>query len=322
MVARARRRDRSRDADQVHDADARSPGSASACSSHRSGGRCGHRGRGSAPCSRVAIAAPNLAWQVAHGWPSISFLRGQNARVRGDNPTTKYITDQLFSARPVRAGRVRRRRAPTVARCTRTRARAGRGHRRDRVPRVPRQGVLPTRRVPGPDRRGRGERRTWRRWRVVAIGLVVWAVGRTPDQPARAPREHDDRVEHRQGTRRLQRRAGLADGRRVDRARVPHGVPEPARAHSLILTQNYSQASAVNLLGARLRLPQAYSGHNTYWLWLPPHASIASVVAVGFTRPTSNAGSRASSRWARSPTTGTSTSRNATPGSTGARSRD
>src|SRR5207244_1548102 len=38
----------------------------------------------------VVIAAPNLAWQIAHGWPSVDFLRGQNARVRADNPTAKY----------------------------------------------------------------------------------------------------------------------------------------------------------------------------------------------------------------------------------------
>jgi hypothetical protein len=58
-------------------------------------------------------------------------------------------------------------------------------------------------------------------------------------------------------------------------------VPESER--SLVLTQNYSQASAVNLFGGRFGLPRVLSGHNTCWLWLPPRASIDTVVAVGFT---------------------------------------
>ena len=32
----------------------------------------------------------------------------------------------------------------------------------------------------------------------------------------------------------------------------------------------------------RSDLPRAWSGHNTYWLWWPRHASIDVVVAMGF----------------------------------------
>jgi len=60
-------------------------------------------------------------------------------------------------------------------------------------------------------------------------------------------------------------------------------VPEPERSKAILLTQNYSQASAVNLFGGRSGLPRALSGHNSYWLWLPPRVPIDTVVAVGFT---------------------------------------
>jgi len=60
-------------------------------------------------------------------------------------------------------------------------------------------------------------------------------------------------------------------------------VPAGERSQALIVTENYSQASAVDLLGGRFGLPHALSGHNSFWLWLPPRASIATVLAVGFT---------------------------------------
>ncbi len=59
-------------------------------------------------------------------------------------------------------------------------------------------------------------------------------------------------------------------------------VPARERPRTLVLTQNYAQASAVNLFGRTLGLPEARSGHNTYWMWLPTDASIDSVFTVGF----------------------------------------
>jgi hypothetical protein len=68
-------------------------------------------------------------------------------------------------------------------------------------------------------------------------------------------------------------------------ARTYDHLPAEARSHAIILTENYSQASAISLLGDRSRLPEALSGHNTYWLWLPADASIDTVLTVGFRPP-------------------------------------
>jgi 4-amino-4-deoxy-L-arabinose transferase-like glycosyltransferase len=231
----------------------------------------------------VAIAAPNLAWQIAHGWPSVSFLRGQNARVRGDNPTTKYITDQLFTLGPFvlvvcGAGLLRlwrgahERALALVAVTVEVVYLVFRG-----------KGYYPLDAFPILIAAGAVSVATWRRRRVVAIGLVAWAVVGLPISLPVLPqstmiRANIDKV-------RDDYSAELGWPTVV--ASIAHAyrrVPQPTRARSLILTQNYSQASAVNLLGGRIGLPQAYSGHNTYWLWLPAHASIDSVVAVGFTK--------------------------------------
>jgi hypothetical protein len=57
-------------------------------------------------------------------------------------------------------------------------------------------------------------------------------------------------------------------------------LPARQRADAVIFTSNYGEASAINILGQGTGLPQAVSGHNTYWWWGPgdPHAT--TVVAV------------------------------------------
>jgi 4-amino-4-deoxy-L-arabinose transferase-like glycosyltransferase len=55
------------------------------------------------------------------------------------------------------------------------------------------------------------------------------------------------------------------------------------RAHAVILTDDYSEASPLTLLGTDL--PPVYSGHNGYWSWGPPPADRTVVVHVGDWRP-------------------------------------
>ncbi|HVO64361.1 MAG TPA: hypothetical protein VMT53_25800 [Terriglobales bacterium] len=39
------------------------------------------------------------------------------------------------------------------------------------------------------------------------------------------------------------------------------------RSQTAILTNNYAQAAAVDLLGKKYGLPKAISGHENYWFW-------------------------------------------------------
>ena len=60
-------------------------------------------------------------------------------------------------------------------------------------------------------------------------------------------------------------------------------LPADQRAHAVILTNDYSEASPLVLLGRGL--PPVYSGHNSYWSWGPPPADRTTVVHVGDWRP-------------------------------------
>ena len=47
-------------------------------------------------------------------------------------------------------------------------------------------------------------------------------------------------------------------------ATVWRQIPAAERGHTAIFTGNYGEAGAIDLLGAPLRLPRAYSGHNGF----------------------------------------------------------
>jgi hypothetical protein len=57
-------------------------------------------------------------------------------------------------------------------------------------------------------------------------------------------------------------------------------LPTSQRASAVIFTNNYGEASAINVLGQGTGLPQAVSGHNTYWWWGPGNPQATTVVAV------------------------------------------
>jgi hypothetical protein len=64
---------------------------------------------------------------------------------------------------------------------------------------------------------------------------------------------------------------------------VVASLPADERAHAVVLTNDYSEASPLVLLGTGL--PPVYSGHNAYWAWGPPPADRTVVVHVGDWRP-------------------------------------
>ena len=51
--------------------------------------------------------------------------------------------------------------------------------------------------------------------------------------------------------------------------RVYNALPPDVRARTAIFAQNYGQAGAVDLFGAKYGLPKAISGHQSYFLWGP-----------------------------------------------------
>jgi hypothetical protein len=51
-----------------------------------------------------------------------------------------------------------------------------------------------------------------------------------------------------------------------------------------VFGQNYGEAGAIDVLGRRLGLPPALSGHNSYWLWGPGDGEVEVVIIIGGAR--------------------------------------
>ncbi len=64
-------------------------------------------------------------------------------------------------------------------------------------------------------------------------------------------------------------------------ARVHSGLAPERRARSIVFTPNYGVAGAIELLGPARGLPPVYSGHNNYWFWGPPQQVDPVVIIVG-----------------------------------------
>jgi hypothetical protein len=63
-------------------------------------------------------------------------------------------------------------------------------------------------------------------------------------------------------------------------SREYHALPPAQRARTAILTGNYGEAGAIDRYGPGLGLPPAYSGANNFWLWGPPPAADTGAIAV------------------------------------------
>jgi hypothetical protein len=67
-------------------------------------------------------------------------------------------------------------------------------------------------------------------------------------------------------------------------AREYQALPAAERARTTILTGNYGEAGALARYGAADGLPTAYSGANNFWLWGPPPAAVTAAVAINVDR--------------------------------------
>ncbi|MGH9868176.1 MAG: ArnT family glycosyltransferase [Candidatus Polarisedimenticolia bacterium] len=60
-----------------------------------------------------------------------------------------------------------------------------------------------------------------------------------------------------------------------------NALPEEDRARGAVFAQNYGEAGALDVLGRRLGLPPVSSGHNSYWMWGPTHPDPHVIVVLG-----------------------------------------
>jgi hypothetical protein len=63
-------------------------------------------------------------------------------------------------------------------------------------------------------------------------------------------------------------------------------IPAAERDHTVIFTENYGEAGAIDVLGRSHGLPRAYSGHNGFTEWGQPSSNATRALVLGYQNPT------------------------------------
>jgi len=64
-----------------------------------------------------------------------------------------------------------------------------------------------------------------------------------------------------------------------------NSIPAAERGHTVIFTENYGEAGAIDLLGGAHGLPRAYSGHNGFTEWGQPSSNATAALLLGYQNP-------------------------------------
>lgn len=64
-------------------------------------------------------------------------------------------------------------------------------------------------------------------------------------------------------------------------SKVYMALPDEERSHTLVFTQNYGEAGALEHYGTKYPMPRVISGHNNYWLWGYGDHTLQTLIVVG-----------------------------------------
>jgi 4-amino-4-deoxy-L-arabinose transferase-like glycosyltransferase len=232
-------------------------------------------------------AAPNIVWQLAHGWPTLEFMANRGARTAAEISPGLFLGLQglfvgpgslpLFAAGGVwlfRRANAAYRPLGWLALVAFVIFAASGGKPYYPAPLYP---LLFAAGAVWAERRA--EQRGWRRLRWVLPAIVVagslptlWMV--LPVLPERVFAQRQDAWPHKE----LHEMFGWQE--LVDHVAAAYqALPEAERARTGILTDAYGEAAAIEVLGAGLGLPRAASAHNSFYFWGPPDAETVIAVA-------------------------------------------
>jgi hypothetical protein len=239
----------------------------------------------------AALAAPDLIWQAAHGWPSIDVFRalqgqaGHNRAVywlgqvlyTGPVLVPVWVTGAIWSVRSAAARPFRAVGIACVIVITLQFVLGGKAYYSGAAYTfllaagcVPAERWLAARR-PLAGRIGPAAVLAF----AMLAGAVIAAPVTLPVLPARAL--------HTVPVQKINYDLGeeIAWPKLVALvAREYHALPAAQRQHTTILTGNYGEAGAIDRYGPGAGLPQVYSGANNFWLWGPPPAADTAAIAV------------------------------------------
>ncbi|MGH3254672.1 MAG: glycosyltransferase family 39 protein [Streptosporangiaceae bacterium] len=239
----------------------------------------------------AALAAPDLIWQAAHGWPSADVFRalqtaaGHNRAVywpgqilfTGPVLTPVWVTGAVWSLRSAAARRFRPVAIACVIAIVLQFILGGKPY----YPGAAYTFLLAAGCVPL-ERRLAARRPLARRvspatavGAAMLVGAVVAAPIALPVLPARTLHTVPlQKINYDLGETIAWPKLVALVAREYD------SLPGPLRQRTTILTGNYGEAGAIDRYGPGLALPAVYSGANNFWLWGPPPGADTAAIAV------------------------------------------
>ena len=234
----------------------------------------------------VALLAPNLVWQLQHGWPSVHFFSSQNAQTASGTSRPAYIAEQLLflgttsvlaAAGVVWLWRHGLRAVALIPVLVTALFLLERG--RSYYP-LPADALA----VAAGAVAVEGWLRTRARVGLLASGLALQAAVIALAGPIVIPFY---------STRQLVNSSLWKIGYFKDEigwpemtAQVEHawrGLPAAERSHGAVLAQNYGEASALQFYGREL--PPILSGHLSWQYWHPERLQQRFILTVGYGVP-------------------------------------
>ncbi len=263
------------------------------------------RGPWIAAAIAAVLFAPHLLWQVAHGWPTVEFMRNATAQKMVSVSLESFVTGQVIQLGPGTAPLW----LTGLAFCFLLPAGA-----RGRIFGVAYLVVFALLAFAGKSRASylapayvpllalggiaveRLAARPRLRWFPVAVGVWV-ALLALPLVPFALPVLPVERfIEYSRAlgaTPKSEERLGVAElpqyyadmfgwedmARGV--VRVYRSLSPEDRARCGVFAQNYGEAGALDFFGGRQGLPPVLCGHNSYWWWGPGHVDGSVMIILG-----------------------------------------
>ena len=248
------------------------------------------------------VFLPHVVWQIQHGWPTLEFMRNATSEKMASVSPLSFVTEQILSNNPgafliwlgglvfglVRGG-ARARVLVWMYLTVFVLLLVGRHSRASYLaPAYPMIFALGGIAVESASLAYR-----WLRPAsialVVVFGLVVLPMA-LPVLPVetfvryQAALHQTPRTDERQEMGALPQHYADMFGWEDMVALVARAYAEltpEEKQHARVFGQNYGEAGAVDVLGRKLGLPRAMSGHNSYWLWGPGSESIDVLIIIG-----------------------------------------
>ena len=253
----------------------------------------------------LVLFAPHLVWQARHGWPTLEFMRNATSLKMAATSPGDFLIHQILDMNP---GAAPLWIAGLAFGVWALRGHVGQvlawiyvvvliillaqGHARSSYLAV----AYPMLLALGGVATERYSRHPWRRWvgpaltgLIVVFGLIALPMA-LPILPVRTFVRYQAALGLAPETEERQE-MGVLPQHYADMfgwegivelvARAYQRLSPEDRASCRVFGQNYGEAGAVDVLGRKLGLPPALSGHNSYWLWGPGGQNWEVLIIIG-----------------------------------------